>query len=92
MADQRYCFRLPDDYDFAEAAPLLCAGLMAIARIGWLAKASYGSASTASASTAAHIITQIAVHQGKQVYTFTKPGDAVAQAFALRLGAVWAGD
>ena len=91
VSDQRYCFRLPNGYDFAEAAPLLCAGLIgyrsyrmageAVERLGI-----YGF------GAAAHIIAQVAVHQGRRVYAFTKPGDVEAQAFALRLGAVWAGD
>jgi propanol-preferring alcohol dehydrogenase len=91
VADQRYCFRLPDAYDFAEAAPLLCAGLIGYRSYRMIGEGAerlgiYGF------GAAAHIIAQIAAHQGKQVYAFTKPGDAESQAFALRLGAVWAGD
>jgi propanol-preferring alcohol dehydrogenase len=91
LADQQYCFHLPPEYDDAQAAPLLCAGLigyrsyrMAGERVERLGIYGFGAA--------AHIIAQVAVHQGKRVYAFTRPGDAAAQAFALRLGAVWAGD
>ena len=91
VADQRYCFRLPDGYDFAEAAPLLCAGLIGY-RSYRMAGEGVERLGIYGFGAAAHIIAQIAVHQGKQVYAFTKPGDAEAQAFALRLGAVWAGD
>jgi len=91
VADQRYCFRLPDGYDFAEAAPLLCAGLIGY-RSYRMAGEGIERLGIYGFGAAAHIITQVAVHQGKQVYAFTKPGDAEAQAFALRLGAVWAGD
>ncbi len=91
VADQRYCFRLPDGYDFAEAAPLLCAGLIGY-RSYRMAGEGVERLGIYGFGAAAHIIAQIAVHQGKQVYAFTKPGDAEAQAFARRLGAVWAGD
>ena len=91
MADQRYCFRLPDSYDFAEAAPLLCAGL-----IGYRAYRMAGPDARRLGiygfGAAAHIIAQVATHQGRQVYAFTRPGDAESQAFARRLGATWAGD
>jgi propanol-preferring alcohol dehydrogenase len=90
VADERYCFRLPEPYDDASVAPLLCAGLIGyrsyrmaghdIERLGL-----YGF------GAAAHIIAQIAAHQGKKVYAFTRPGDSESQAFALRLGATWAG-
>ena len=91
VADQRYCFPLPDGYADAEAAPLLCAGLIGYRSYRMAGEESSAWASTASAA-AAHIIAQVAVHQGKQVYAFTKPGDVGAQEFARRLGAVWAGD
>jgi len=91
LADQQYCFHLPSEYDDAQAAPLLCAGLigyrayrMAGERVERLGIYGFGAA--------AHIIAQVAVHQGKRVYAFTRPGDAAAQAFALGLGAAWAGD
>jgi propanol-preferring alcohol dehydrogenase len=90
VAHQRYSFPLPPAYGDAEAAPLLCAGL-----IGYR---SYGMARDAGErlgiygfGAAAHITVQIAVHQGKKVYAFTRPGDTETQEFARRLGAVWAG-
>ncbi len=89
-ADQRFCFPIPQGSSDAEAAPLLCAGLIGyrsyrmigehVERLGI-----YGF------GNAAHIITQIAVHQGKRVFAFTSPGDAAAQEFARKLGAAWAG-
>ena len=91
VADQRYCFRLPEAYSYAEAAPLLCAGL-----IGYRSYRMTGDnvqhLGIYGFGAAAHIIAQVAVHQGKRVYAFTKPGDADGQEFARRLGAVWAGD
>jgi len=91
VADQRYCFPLPDGYDFAAAAPLLCAGL-----IGYRAYRMAGPDARRLGiygfGAAAHIIAQVAIHQGRQVYAFTRPGDRESQAFAVRLGAAWAGD
>lgn len=89
VADARYCFDLPDDADPVATAPLLCAGL-----IGWrcLRKAGEGRAiGIYGFGAAAHIIAQICVFQGRQVYAFTSPGDTAAQDFARGLGAVWAG-
>jgi alcohol dehydrogenase, propanol-preferring len=93
VADARFCFTLPGAYDDAEAAPLLCAGL-----IGWR---SYRLANREDADVAAlgiygfgaaaHILAQVAVWQGRRVYAFTRPGDTAAQAFAQSLGARWAG-
>lgn len=91
VADQRYCFRLPDGYDFVEAAPLLCAGLIGY-RSYRMAGPEAQRLGIYGFGAAAHIIAQIAVHQGRQVYAFTRPGDAETQAFARRLGARWAGD
>lgn len=90
VADARYCFRIPDKYDDLHAAPLLCAGL-----IGYRAYAMAGRAERIGIygfGAAAHIIAQVARQQGRQVYAFTRPGDTRSQAFALSLGAVWAGD
>ena len=90
LADQRYCFSLPDAYSDAEAAPLLCAGL-----IGYRALVAAGNAQRLGIygfGAAAHIITQVARWQGREVFAFTKPDDADAQYFARELGAVWAGD
>ncbi|MBE0530653.1 MAG: zinc-dependent alcohol dehydrogenase family protein [Rhodospirillales bacterium] len=89
VADQRYAFPIGGGYSDAEAAPLMCAGLIGHrslrmagdpARLGL-----YGF------GAAAHIVAQVACFEGRQVFAFTRPGDDVAQAFALKLGAVWAG-
>lgn len=91
IADHRYCFPLPARYSDADAAPLLCAGL-----IGYRSYRMLGTEPVSLGiygfGAAAHIITQVAGHQGKQIYAFTKPGDAEGQAFARKLGATWAGD
>ena len=89
-ADQRYCFPLPEGYPDVEAAPLLCAGLIGY-RTYRLAGENFERLGIYGFGAAAHIIAQVAVHQGKQIYAFTRPGDLTAQQFALRLGAVWAG-
>jgi propanol-preferring alcohol dehydrogenase len=90
LADARYCFRLPDAFGDAEAAPLLCAGL-----IGYRSLAAAGDARRLGIygfGAAAHIVCQVAAWQGREVYAFTRPGDGAAQAFARRLGSKWAGD
>lgn len=90
VADERFCFSLPELYSDAEAAPLLCAGL-----IGYRSLVKAGGSSRIGLygfGAAAHIIAQVARHQGREVYAFTRPGDADAQQFARDLGAVWAGD
>ena len=90
LADHRFCFLLPDLYSDAEAAPLLCAGL-----IGYRSLLKAGDAKRIGLfgfGAAAHIIAQVARHQGREVYAFTRPGDHEAQLFARELGAVWAGD
>jgi propanol-preferring alcohol dehydrogenase len=89
VADHRYCFPIPDGYSDAEAAPLLCAGL-----IGYRSLVMAGDARRLGIygfGAAAHIVAQVARHQGREVYAFTRPGDAEAQRFARDLGAVWAG-
>jgi propanol-preferring alcohol dehydrogenase len=89
VADQRFCFPIPDSYSDAEAAPLLCAGL-----IGYrsLVKAGNGKRlGIYGFGAAAHIIAQVAKHQNRELYAFTRPGDEEAEKFALGLGAVWAG-
>lgn len=89
VADARYCFPLPEGLGDAEAAPLLCAGL-----IGWR---SYRMAGDGAAlglygfGAAAHILAQVAAWQGRRVYAFTRAGDTAAQDFARSLGARWAG-
>jgi len=91
VADQRYCFPLPPGFGDAAAAPLLCAGLIGY-RTYRLAGEHVEHLGIYGFGAAAHIVAQIAVHQGKQVYAFTRPGYLPAQLFARRLGAVWAGD
>ncbi len=90
VADQRYCFPLPDIYSDAEAAPLLCAGL-----IGYRALVASGDAKKLGIygfGAAAHIIAQVASYQGRKVFAFTKAGDLAGQRFATEMGACWAGD
>jgi propanol-preferring alcohol dehydrogenase len=90
VADQRFCFRLPEAYTDAEVAPLLCAGLIGY-RTYRLAGENIERLGIYGFGAAAHIIAQVAVHRGKKVFAFTKAGDIPAQEFARRLGAVWAG-
>lgn len=89
VADARYCFPVPDRFGDAEAAPLLCAGLIGFRsyRLGGDAPrlGLYGF------GAAAHILCQIAAHQGREVFAFTRPGDRRGQGFARSLGAAWAG-
>jgi propanol-preferring alcohol dehydrogenase len=90
LADARYTFALPSGLDAAHAAPLLCAGL-----IGYRSLRLAGDARRLGIygfGAAAHILAQVARWQGREVFAFTRPGDAKAQDFALELGAVWAGD
>lgn len=89
LADSDFCFDLPDDADPVATAPLLCAGL-----IGWrcLSKAGDGRhIGLYGFGAAAHIVAQILIFQGRNVYAFTAPGDASARDFARGLGAAWAG-
>ena len=88
VAYARFCFRIPEAYDDVSAAPLLCAGL-----IGYRSLRKAGDAKRLGIygfGAAAHIITQVARYQGREVFAFTRPGDTAAQNFARRLGAVWA--
>jgi alcohol dehydrogenase, propanol-preferring len=90
IADARYCFPLPERYGDAEAAPLLCAGL-----IGHRSLVAAGDARRLGIygfGAAAHIVCQVAAWQGREVFAFTRSGDASAQAFARELGAAWAGE
>jgi propanol-preferring alcohol dehydrogenase len=89
VADERFCLPLPDELDDVHAAPLLCAGLIGLrtlraagdpARVGL-----YGF------GAAAHLVCQVAVWEGREVYAFTRPGDARGQGFARAQGALWAG-
>ncbi len=89
VADARFCFPIPTGYADRQAAPLLCAGL-----IGYRSLVMAGDAERLGLygfGAAAHIIAQVAVHQGRRVFAFTRPGDAEGQSFALELGAEWAG-
>jgi len=86
----KYCFDLPEGYGDTEVAPLLCAGLIGY-RTYRLAGDNVKRLGIYGFGSAAHIICQIAVHQGKEVYAFTREGDEGGQAFARSLGAVWAG-
>jgi propanol-preferring alcohol dehydrogenase len=89
VADERYCLPLPDDLTDIQAAPLLCGGL-----IGYRALRFTGDATKLGLygfGSAAHQICQVAVHQGREVYAFTRPGDDRTQAFARSLGAIYAG-
>jgi propanol-preferring alcohol dehydrogenase len=90
VANQRYCFPIPAAYDDAAAAPLLCAGL-----IGYRSLVMAGDARRLGLygfGAAAHIVAQVARHQGREIYAFTRAHDAEGQTFARALGAVWAGD
>lgn len=90
LADERFCFAIPDSYSSAEAAPLLCAGL-----IGYRSLMKTGEAEHLGIygfGAAAHIVTQVAHHQRRKVYAFTRPGDLKAQAFAQRFGVAWVGE
>lgn len=89
VADARFAFRLPEKYGDAEAAPLLCAGL-----IGHRAHRMAGKAERIGIygfGAAAHIMAQVARHQGQEIAAFTRPGDRAAQDFARSLGAAWVG-
>ena len=89
VADERFCFPIPAGYPDVQAAPLLCAGL-----IGYRALRLVGEAERIGFygfGAAAHILCQVAAHQGRRVFVFTRPGDEEGQSFARRLGAEWAG-
>jgi len=91
VAHQHYCFRLDPQYANPSGAPLLCAGIIGYRSYSKISRRSkrvglYGFGG------AAHILTQVAVAQGKEIYAFTSPGDTAAQRLAERLGVVWAGD
>jgi propanol-preferring alcohol dehydrogenase len=89
VADERYCFALPERYSDAQAAPLLCAGL-----IGYRSLRMAGDPRNLGLygfGAAAHLVAQVARAEGREVYAFTSPGDEAAQRLALDLGAAWAG-
>jgi propanol-preferring alcohol dehydrogenase len=89
LADARFCFPIPESYTDAEAAPLMCAGLIghrALRKAGDPARLGiYGF------GAAAHIVAQVARHEGRRVFAFVRPGDEAAMAFARDLGAAWVG-
>ena len=89
VADARYTFPIDADYDDAEAAPLMCAGL--IGYRSWRMAGEGRNLGLYGFGAAAHILIQVALHRGQRVYAFTRPGDTQAQEFALRMGAEWAG-
>ena len=89
VADERFCFHIPEGYPDIEAAPLLCAGL-----IGYRALRMAGDAKRLGLygfGASAHIVVQVARHQGRKAYAFTRPGDGASQDFARALGAAWTG-
>jgi propanol-preferring alcohol dehydrogenase len=88
-ANEQFCFAIPEGYPDVQAAPLLCAGL-----IGYRAYRFTGQAHRLGLygfGSAAHILCQVAIYQGREVVAFTRPGDSEGQAFARSLGATWAG-
>ena len=90
VADERFCFPVPDGFADVQAAPLLCAGL-----IGYRSLRLAGDAARIGLygfGAAAHIVCQVALHEGREVYALSRSGDDDAQAFARSLGATWAGD
>lgn len=91
-ADERFCFALPDRYDDAHAAPLLCAGLIGFRAWRLAGEALPRRLGLYGFGAAAHIICQVAVAHGQAVHAFTRAGDTAGQEFARSLGAVWAGD
>ncbi|HET6662111.1 MAG TPA: zinc-dependent alcohol dehydrogenase family protein [Rubrobacter sp.] len=89
IADGRFCFRIPEDFPDLQAAPLLCAGLIGHRSLRFAGDAErlglYGFGASA------HIVAQVAAHEGRRVFAFTRPKDEEAQEFARGLGAEWAG-
>jgi propanol-preferring alcohol dehydrogenase len=89
VADERFCFALPEEYDDLDVAPLLCSGLIGYRALRFTGDA--GRLGLYGFGASAHIIVQVARHQGRRVFAFTRPGDAEGQDFARGLGAEWAG-
>ena len=89
LANHRFCFPIPEEYSDAEAAPLMCAGLIGYRSLRMAGDA--GRLGIYGFGAAAHIITQVARHQGRRIFAFTRPGDVNGQQFARELGADWAG-
>ena len=92
VADERYCFALPDRYDDMQAAPLLCAGLIGYRAYAMADSHAGDKIGLYGFGAAAHIVAQLATAQQRSVYAFTRRGDLRSQQFARELGAVWAGD
>ncbi len=89
VADARYCFHLPDEYNDVDIAPFLCAGML-----GYRSYRKTGDARRLGIygfGNAAHLIAQVAVYEKKKIYAFTRPGDEPGQKSAVELGAIWAG-
>ncbi|HET8746769.1 MAG TPA: zinc-dependent alcohol dehydrogenase family protein [Ramlibacter sp.] len=91
VADERFCFALPEHVDDLHAAPLLCAGLIGFRTWRLAGGTAARRIGLWGFGAAAHIVCQLAVGQGQEVFAFTRPGDAAGQAFARSLGAAWAG-
>ncbi len=89
VADERFCLPLPDGLSDVQVAPLLCGGLIGYRALRFAGDA--GRLGLYGFGSAAHMICQLAVHQGREVYAFTRRGDDRGQAFARSLGATWAG-
>jgi propanol-preferring alcohol dehydrogenase len=89
VADERFCFPIPDGFDELEAAPLLCAGLIGYRSLRLAGEA--GRLGLYGFGASAHIVAQVARHEGRRVFAVTREGDDDAQAFARELGAEWAG-
>jgi propanol-preferring alcohol dehydrogenase len=90
IADHRFCFPIPRGYPDLQATPLLCAGLIGYRALGMTGDAE--SIALYGFGAAAHLVIQVARHQGRRVFALTRPGDVRAQDFARELGAAWAGD
>jgi propanol-preferring alcohol dehydrogenase len=93
-ADARFCFALPDAYDDVHAAPLLCAGLIGYRTLRMAIESAAGEVARLGIygfGAAGHLVAQLAVHQGRRVFAFVRPGDDEAQRFARALGATWVG-
>jgi len=91
VADADFCFPISGEFSDAEMAPLLCAGLIGFRSLSMAGEES-GRIGIYGFGAAAHIVSQVACYQNREVYAFTSPGDLVAQQFAVEMGAIWAGD
>jgi len=93
VAEARYCFRIPEAFEDSEAAPLMCAGLIGYRALSIADAEQKGErVGLYGFGAAAHILAQLLVYQGREVFAFVRPGDEAAQAFARSLGASWAGN